>query len=96
MKKGIEEFATFSRVLNASLVDREYLCARLTIADFCLTTYVTVLDDCGLDLAPYRNVAAWRDRMVARSSLRRAPGCGSTATECLARPAMQRTWCKRR
>jgi glutathione S-transferase len=72
VKKGTEEFATVARVLDASLERREYLCGRLTIADFALITHAMVLDDCGLDLSPYPSVAAWRERMMARPSVRRA------------------------
>lgn len=72
VKKGTEEFATVARVLEASLEQREYLCGRLTIADFALITHAMVLDDCGLDLSPYPRAVAWRERVMARPSVRRA------------------------
>lgn len=72
VKQGTEEFATLARVLDASLEGREYLCGRLTIADFALITHAMVLDDCGLDLSPYPRAAAWRERVMARPSVRRA------------------------
>ncbi len=72
VKKGTEEFATVARVLDASLERREYLCGRLTIADFALITHAMVLEDCGLDLSPYPSAAAWRERVMARPGVRRA------------------------
>jgi glutathione S-transferase len=72
VKTGTEEFAKVARVLDACLERREYLCGRLTIADFALITHAMVIDDCGLDLAPYPSAMAWRERMMARPSVRRA------------------------
>lgn len=71
VKKGKEDFATVAQVLDACLAGREYLCGTLTIADFALVTHAMLLEDCGLDLTPYEHALAWRDRMAARSSLRR-------------------------
>jgi glutathione S-transferase len=70
VRRGTDEFATFARVLDECLSEREYLCGALTIADFAVVTYAARADGCGLDLGPFRNAAAWRDRMVARPSLR--------------------------
>jgi glutathione S-transferase len=72
VKKGSDEFAAAAHVLDACLANREYLCGRLTIADFALTTYAAIAEDCGLSLDPYPNAAAWRMRMMARPSVRRA------------------------
>lgn len=71
IQKGTAEFATVARVLDASLEQREYLCGALTIADFSLIPHALLLEDCGLDLSPYRHALAWRERMASRPSVRR-------------------------
>lgn len=71
VKEGTEEFQVLARVLDACLEGREYLCGALTIADFAAIPQAALLDACGLDVGPYRNVAAWRSRMLARPSVRR-------------------------
>lgn len=71
VKQGTEEFHVVARVLDACLGGREYLCGTLTIADFALTPAGALLDDCGLDLSPYRHAAAWLERMLSRPSVRR-------------------------
>ena len=70
IQKGTAEFAIVAKVLDNWLAQREYLCGGLTIADFSLITHAMVLDDCGLDLSPYRHALAWRERMAARRSVR--------------------------
>ena len=71
VKQGTAEFEVVARVLDACLEGREYLCGTLTIADFALIPQAAILDDCGLDLSPYRHAAAWRSRMLTRPSVRR-------------------------
>ncbi len=70
VQRGTEEFASAARLLDEWLSHREYLCGALTIADFAVISYAVRAEDCGLVVAPYRNLVAWRDRMVARPSLR--------------------------
>lgn len=72
VQKGTDEFAVVARVLDTCLADRDYLCGRLTIADFAIISYAALVESCGLALAPYAHVVAWRERMLARSSVRRA------------------------
>lgn len=67
--KGMEEFARAASALEASLGSKEYLCGRLTIADFALTPYAALTESCGLDFAPYPKAKAWLGRMTARDSL---------------------------
>jgi glutathione S-transferase len=67
---GIEEFAVMAKVFEQSLGAKEYVCGRLTIADFALTPYTALTASCGLDLAPYPKVSAWLERMLARDSMR--------------------------
>jgi glutathione S-transferase len=56
-------------VLDQSLGTKDYLCGRLTIADFALASYAALTENCGLDLRPYPRAKAWRDRMSARESM---------------------------
>lgn len=71
VKQGMEEFQRVAGALEQSLGKKEYLCGRLTIADFALATYAALTDDCGLDTQPFPRVRAWRDRMTARDSLKK-------------------------
>ena len=70
VKAGIEEFATTARVLEQSLGSKEYVCGRLTIADFALAPYAALSATCGLDFEPYPHAKAWLGRMVARDSIK--------------------------
>jgi glutathione S-transferase len=71
VKAGIEEFAVTASVLEQSLGTKEYLCGRLTIADFALAPYAALTASCGLDFEPYPNAKAWLGRMVARDSMKK-------------------------
>jgi glutathione S-transferase len=77
---GIAEFATTAGVLEQSLGTKEYLCGRLTIADFALTPHAALTASCGLDFEPYPKAKAWLGRMTSRDSMR--------ATMAAARGAM--------
>lgn len=68
--KGTEEFARFAKVLDESLAGKEFLCGRLTIADFSIATYAANTESCGLDFEPYPNARKWLGRMLARESIR--------------------------
>lgn len=53
-------------MLDAALADRDYLVGnRPTIADIAVLPHVLVVHEGEFDLAPYPNVLAWRDRMMA-------------------------------
>ena len=71
VKAGIEEFATTASVLEQSLGTKEYLCGRLSIADFDLAPYAALAADCGLDFEPYPKAKAWLGRMTARDSMKK-------------------------
>jgi glutathione S-transferase len=71
VKAGTDEFATFARVLEQSLGTKEYVCGRLTIADFALAPYAALATSCGLDFEPYPKAAAWFERMAARDSIKK-------------------------
>jgi glutathione S-transferase len=71
IQKGSEEFANVIKVLDRELEARDYVCGRLTIADFALAPYAAVAPSCGLDFGPYPKANAWLARMNARESLRK-------------------------
>jgi glutathione S-transferase len=71
VQAGIEEFAVRASVLEQSLGDREYVCGRLTIADFALAPYAALTASCGLDFGPYPKAKAWLGRMTARDSMKK-------------------------
>ena len=71
VKAGMEEFATTASVLERSLGTKEYVCGRLSIADFALAPYAALTASCGLDFEPYPKAAAWLKRMTARDSMQR-------------------------
>lgn len=59
-------------VLNTSLAGKEYLCGKLTIADFSLDSSLLPRTQMGFDLDAYPNVKAWALRMEARESVRKS------------------------
>jgi glutathione S-transferase len=69
VKQGTEEFEVVAKVLERSLEGRDYLCGRLTIADFALLPYAALTDSCGLGFDGYPKAKAWRGRMLARDSV---------------------------
>jgi glutathione S-transferase len=71
VKAGIEEFAGTASVLEQSLGTKEYVCGRLTIADFALAPYAALAASCGLDFDPYPKANAWLERMAARDSMKK-------------------------
>jgi glutathione S-transferase len=71
VKAGIEEFATTASVLEQSLGTKEYLCGRLTIADFDVAPYAALTASCGLDFDPYPKAKAWLGRMTTRDSMKK-------------------------
>jgi glutathione S-transferase len=71
VKAGIEEFAVTASVLDQSLGAKEYLCGRLTIADFDLAPHAALATSCGLDFEPYPQAKAWLGRMAERDSMKK-------------------------
>jgi glutathione S-transferase len=69
--KGIAEFAEFAKVLDAALDGKDYVCGRLTIADFGIATYAALTDACGLSFDPYPRATAWKKRMASRESIQK-------------------------
>jgi glutathione S-transferase len=79
VKAGIEEFAATASVLEQSLGTKEYLCGRLTIADFDLAPYAALAASCGLDFEPYPKAKAWFERMATRDSMKKTLAAGREA-----------------
>jgi len=71
VKAGTEEFAVVASVLEQSLAGKEFLCGRITIADFANVTYAAICEDAGLALTRYPNVQRWLGRMLERPSMQR-------------------------
>jgi glutathione S-transferase len=70
--QGIAEFAQVADALEQSLGSKEYLCGRLTIADFALAPYAALSESCGLDFTPFARAKRWLGRMTARDSVRKS------------------------
>jgi len=69
---GTAEFAAAARVLDTALVGKEYVTGKLSVADFALGPFIHLAaGDCELDLSPFPNLRAWRERMNARESVQR-------------------------
>jgi len=71
VKAGIDEFVLRASVLEHGLGTKEYVCGRLTIADFALAPYAALAASCGLDFEPYPKAKAWLGRMTARDSMKK-------------------------
>jgi glutathione S-transferase len=71
VKAGIEEFAVVANVFEQSIGTKEYVCGRLTIADFALAPYAALTASCGLDFGAYPKASAWLGRMLARDSMKK-------------------------
>lgn len=71
VKTGIEEFAAVAAVLDRSLDGKEFLCGRLTIADFANVIHAAHCESAGLALTPYGNLRRWLGRMLERESVQR-------------------------
>jgi glutathione S-transferase len=68
---GTTEFASAARVLDEALAGKDYVAGKLSIADFAIEPFVAMATGpCELDIGPYRNLSAWRDRMASRASVR--------------------------
>ncbi len=68
---GAGEFASAAKVLDDALVGKDYVAGKLSIANFALGPFLNLATGaCELDITPYKNLCAWRDRMNARESVR--------------------------
>lgn len=71
VEAGTAEFRTLAPILDAALKGREFVAGRLSVADFCLSGFLLLADDVGLDTSAYPAVSAWLDRLRGRESVRR-------------------------
>jgi glutathione S-transferase len=69
---GLEKVRRDLGVLEKSLAGKEYLCGRLTVADFSLVSNLAGREHMGFDLEAFPNVKAWAARLEARESVSKA------------------------
>lgn len=69
---GMEKVRAALEVLEKSLVGKEYVCGKLSIADFSLISNLLPRTQMGFDLDAYPNVKAWAARLEARESVRKS------------------------
>lgn len=69
---GKAEFAAAAKVLDDALAGKDYVASKLSVADFAIGPFINLATGpCELDIAAFRRLAAWRDRMNARESVQR-------------------------
>ena len=66
------DFRLYCHALEASLRDKEYVASRLSVADFALACILNSAEMVGLSVESFPRTKAWRSRMLARESVRRA------------------------
>jgi glutathione S-transferase len=69
---GMEKVRRDLGVLEKALTGRDYLCGKLTIADFSLVSALLLRTPMGVDLESFPHVKAWVARMEARESVRKS------------------------
>jgi glutathione S-transferase len=69
---GLEKVRRDLAVLETCLAGKEYICGKLTLADFSLASCLVMRTPMGLDLEGFPNVKAWQTRMEARQSVRKS------------------------
>lgn len=69
---GLEKVRGNLAVLEKTLAGREYLCGKLSIADFALVSNLLLRATMGVELTDFPNVSAWVARMEARESVRKS------------------------
>lgn len=69
---GTTEFAATAKVLDAALAERPYVAGKLSVADFAIAPFIRLATEaCQLDITPYQNLGAWKQRMESRESVQR-------------------------
>jgi glutathione S-transferase len=68
--EGIKHVRRDLRVLEASLAGREFICGKLTIADFSIVSALQLRGPMDLELEDFPNVTTWVERMESRESVR--------------------------
>lgn len=66
-----EEMKKELATLEKSLGSKEYLCGRLSIADFSVASLLLVRQPMRLDISGFPQVKAWQERLEARESMRK-------------------------
>jgi glutathione S-transferase len=69
---GMELLKRDLELLEKSLQGKEYLCDKLSVADFSIVSGLQLRAVMGVNLDPYPNVKAWVARMEARESVRKS------------------------
>ena len=69
---GMEKVRQALDVLEKSLVGKEYICGKLTLADISLLSSLLPRTQMGFDLEAYPNVKAWAARLESRESIRKS------------------------
>ncbi|QRK11559.1 glutathione S-transferase family protein [Archangium violaceum] len=69
---GLEKVRRELGVLEKALAGQEYLCGRLTLADFSLVSCLHMRAPMGVDLEAFPHVKAWVARMESRESVRKS------------------------
>jgi glutathione S-transferase len=68
---GLEKVRRDLGVLETSLKGKEYLCGKLSLADFSLVSLLLMRKQMGFDLEGFPGVKAWVGRMEDRESVRK-------------------------
>jgi glutathione S-transferase len=69
---GLEKVRKDLAVLERTLAGQEFLCGKLSIADFSLVSSLLLRSAMGVDLEAFPNVKAWVARMESRESVRKS------------------------
>jgi glutathione S-transferase len=69
---GMEKVRRDLGVLETCLKGKEYLCGKLSLADFSIVSSLLMRTQMGVDLEGFPNVKAWVGLMEARESVRKA------------------------
>ncbi|HZH14396.1 MAG TPA: glutathione S-transferase family protein [Archangium sp.] len=69
---GMEKVRRDLSVLEKTLAGKEFLCGKLTLADFSIVSALVLRNPMGVDLEAFPNVKAWVARMESRESVRKS------------------------
>ncbi|WNG62159.1 glutathione S-transferase family protein [Archangium gephyra] len=69
---GLEKVRRDLALLEKTLTGREFLCGKLTLADFSIVSGLFLRTPMGVDLEAFPNVKAWVNRMESRESVRKS------------------------
>jgi glutathione S-transferase len=63
-----KETEGYLRILDDALAGKDYLLGTFTLVDIHVASFIDYFGMCGQDLAPYKNITAWRARTESRPS----------------------------